>query len=31
MKRLPDTEYDVMRVIWSNPSPITTTVMMEKL
>ncbi len=31
MKRLPDTEYDVMRVIWSNPSPITTTVMMEKI
>ena len=31
MKRLPDTEYDVMRVIWTNPSPITTTVIMEKL
>ena len=31
MKRLPDTEYDVMRVIWTNPSPITTTIIMEKL
>ena len=31
MKRLPDTEYEVMHVIWENPSPITTTVIMEKL
>ena len=28
MKKLPDTEFDVMRVIWSNPSPITTPVIM---
>ena len=31
MKKLPDTEFDVMRVIWSNPSPITTPVIMEQL
>ncbi len=31
MKRLPDTEYEVMHVIWDNPSPITTTVIMDKL
>lgn len=31
MKRLPDTEYEVMHVIWENPSPITTTVIMDKL
>ena len=31
MKRLPDTEYEVMHVIWENPSPITTTTIMDKL
>ena len=31
MKRLPDTEFDVMRVIWATPAPVTTTVIMEKL
>ncbi|MCQ2770606.1 MAG: BlaI/MecI/CopY family transcriptional regulator [Clostridia bacterium] len=31
MKRLPDTEFDVMKVIWNNPSPITTNVLMEKI
>lgn len=31
MKRLPDTEFDVMKVIWENPSPITTTEIMAKI
>lgn len=31
MKKLPETEYDVMRVIWTNQAPITTTKIMEEL
>ena len=31
VKRLPDTEYDVMRVIWDSNPPVTTTQLMEKI
>lgn len=31
VKKLPDTEYDVMHVIWGNTPPITTTTIMEQL
>ena len=31
MKKLPDTEYDVMKVIWNNTPPVTTTQMMEQI
>ena len=31
MKKLPDTEYDVMKVIWNNTPPVTTTMIMEQL
>ena len=31
MKKLPDTEYDVMKVIWNNTPPITTTIIMDQL
>ena len=30
-KRLPDAEFELMKIIWRNPSPITTAKMMEKL
>ena len=31
LKRLPDAEFEIMKVIWSNPSPITTMQIVEKL
>lgn len=31
MKRLPDTEFDVMKVVWDNKPPITTNLIMEQL
>lgn len=31
MKKLPDTEFDVMKVVWDNTPPVTTTVIMEQL
>ena len=31
IKRLPDSEFEVMKVIWSNEPPITTLQIMEKL
>ena len=31
IKRLPDSEFELMKVIWRNPSPITTNQMIEKL
>ena len=31
MKKLPETEYDVMKVIWNNTPPVTTTVIMDQL
>jgi len=31
IKRLPDAEFELMKVIWRNPSPITTVQMMGKL
>jgi len=31
LKRLPDAEFEVMKVIWCNPSPITTMQIVEKL
>lgn len=31
MKKLPDAEFDVMKVVWSNQPPITTSIIMEQL
>ena len=31
IKRLPDAEFEIMKVIWNNPSPITTLEILEKL
>lgn len=31
MKRLPDTEFEIMRVVWANIPPITTNMVMEQL
>ena len=31
MKKLPDTEFDVMKVVWDNTPPVTTTMIMEQL
>ena len=31
IKRLPDSEFEIMDIIWDNPSPITTLQIMEKL
>lgn len=31
MKRLPDAEFEVMRVVWANEPPITTAMIMEQL
>ena len=31
IKRLPDSEFEVMEIIWDNPSPITTLQIMEKI
>ena len=31
VKKLPDTEFDVMKVVWDNTPPVTTTMIMEQL
>ncbi len=31
MKRLPDTEFDIMKVVWANEPPITTNIIMQQL
>lgn len=31
MKKLPDTEFDIMKTVWTNKPPITTTIIMEQL
>ncbi|MBU5266709.1 BlaI/MecI/CopY family transcriptional regulator [Virgibacillus proomii] len=31
MKKLPDAEFEVMRVVWANEPPITTAIIMEQL
>lgn len=31
MKKLPDAEFDIMRVVWANEPPITTAMIMEQL
>ncbi len=31
MKKLPDTEFEVMKVVWANKPPITSAMMMEQL
>ena len=31
MKKLPDAEFDIMKVVWANEPPITTSVIMEQL
>ena len=31
MKRLPDAEFEIMRVVWENKPPITTSMIMEQL
>lgn len=31
MKRLPDTEFEIMKVVWANEPPVTTAVVMEQL
>lgn len=31
MKRLPDTEFDIMKVVWANEPPITTNMIMQQL
>jgi len=31
IKRLPDTEFEIMKVVWANEPPITTSIIMEKL
>ncbi len=31
MKKLPDAEFDIMKVVWANEPPITTNIVMDKL
>lgn len=31
MKKLPDAEFDIMKVVWANDPPITTNIIMEQL
>lgn len=31
MKKLPDAEFDIMKVVWANEPPITTSIIMEQL
>ncbi len=31
LKKLPDAEFDIMKVIWANEPPVTTTMIMEQL
>lgn len=31
MKKLPDAEFDIMKVVWANEPPITTAIIMEQL
>lgn len=31
MKKLPDAEFDIMRVVWANEPPITTAMIMDQL
>ena len=31
LKKLPDTEFDIMKVVWSNEPPITTNIIMQQL
>lgn len=31
MKKLPDTEYEVMKAVWDNTPPVTTTMIMEQI
>lgn len=31
LKKLPDTEFDIMKVVWANKPPITSTLLMEQL
>ena len=31
MKKLPDAEFDIMKVVWANKPPMTTTIIMEQL
>lgn len=31
IKKLPDTEFDIMKVVWANEAPITTNIIMEQL
>ena len=31
MKKLPDAEFDIMKVVWANEPPMTTTIIMEQL
>jgi predicted transcriptional regulator len=31
MKKLPDAEFDIMKVVWSNTPPITTSIIMQQL
>ncbi|ETT56980.1 MULTISPECIES: BlaI/MecI/CopY family transcriptional regulator [Paenibacillus] len=31
MRKLPDAEFDIMKVVWANDSPITTNVIMQQL
>ena len=31
MKKLPDAEFDIMKVVWANEPPMTTTIIMEQI
>lgn len=31
MKKLPDAEFEIMKVVWASPPPVTTNVIMQKL
>lgn len=31
LKKLPDTEFEIMKIVWSNEPPITTNIIMEQL
>jgi predicted transcriptional regulator len=31
MKKLPDAEFEIMKVVWTNPSPVTTNLIMRQL
>ena len=31
MKKLPDSEFDIMKVVWANEPPITTNIIMQQL